>query len=94
MTDDTMDPIEAERYARITAVIKKISVLLNAVGDRLPWYIEMTRQLSIQTAPKTGVTGDQIEEMARALAGCLPIIKKMVDRAHELDKKIHTARLN
>lgn len=85
---------DLQRYAKISAVIRKISELVHAVRGHLPWYIQMTRDLTVQTETKTGVSGDQIAEMAVKLSECLPIIEKMVERARELDKKIKTARLN
>ncbi len=94
MTDPTESDLQ--RYAKVTAVIRKISGLLHAIRHHLPWYIQMTRELTVATESKTGVSGDHIEEMARKLSECLPIIEKMVVRAQDLEKKLKTAeqRLN
>jgi len=94
MSEDMLSRREEERYARLTAVIKNISILLSAIKVHLPWYIQKTRELTILTEPRTGVSGDHLQEMAQKLSECLPVIEKMVERARELEKQIDTAKMN
>ncbi len=85
---------ELKRYSDITKVIRKVAGLVNVIGEHLPWYIQKTRELTVATEAKTGISGDQIELIAQKLSECLPIIDTMVVRAKEIEKKIHSARSN
>ncbi len=92
--DDPRNEMKLARYSLITNRIRKICDFVYSISDELPWYLKITKELTVSTTARTGIDGDAIEELAQKLIELQPTINKLRKRSEDIKKNIRTAGLN
>lgn len=92
--DDPRNEMKLARYSLITNRIRKICDFVYSISDELPWYLKVTKELTVSTTARTGINGDAIEKLAKKLIELEPIINELRDRSDTIKKNIRSANLN